>query len=91
MDLLGRYSDPDNVTRLNRILSSQGRDRPVHRPVPWVVQNRRDWPIPIKPRSLSVTWSVETSNALGTGFRVNRATVFAILQRAGIEFRAIGS
>ena len=40
VDLLGRYSNPDNVSRLHRILSGQGRDRPSHRPVPSVRQQQ---------------------------------------------------
>ena len=39
MDLLGRYSNPDNVARPS-ILAGQGRDRPSHRPVPSVRQQQ---------------------------------------------------
>ena len=38
VEVMGRYSNPDNVARLHRILSGQGRDRPSHRPVPSVRQ-----------------------------------------------------
>ena len=34
MDLVGRYSNPDIVTRLQRVLAGQVRDRVSHRPVP---------------------------------------------------------
>ena len=40
VEVMGRYSNPDNVARLNRILSGQGRDRPSHRPVPSLRQKQ---------------------------------------------------
>jgi len=81
VDLLGRYSNPDNVSRLNRILTGQGRDRPSHRSS----KNRPDWPI--RTSVLERYLAGETANDLADAFDVNRATVFAILQRAGIKSR----
>ena len=40
VEVMGRYSNPDNVFLLRRILSRQGRDRPSHRPVPSVRQKQ---------------------------------------------------
>jgi DNA invertase Pin-like site-specific DNA recombinase len=87
VDLLGRYSNPDNVSRLHRILSGQGRDRPSHRPVPSLKQNQTRLADSDQIDVLERYLAGETANALADAFDVNRATVFAILQRAGIKTR----
>ena len=87
MDLLGRYSNPDNVARLHRILSGQGRDRPSHRPVPSLRQKQTRLADSDRIEVLERYLAGETANALADAFDVNRATIFAILQRAGIKSR----
>jgi len=87
VDLLGRYSNPDNVTRLDRILSGQGRDRPSHRPVPSLRQKQTRLTDSDQTDVLERYLAGETANVLADEFAVNRATVFAILQRAGMKSR----
>ena len=87
VDLLGRYSNPDNVSRLNRILSGQGRDRPSHRPVPSVKQKQTRLADSDQISVLERYLAGETANTLADYFDVNRATVFATLQRAGVKSR----
>lgn len=87
MDLLGRYSNPSILSRIRQILTGQGRDGPSPRTVP-----------PLKQKQIRLTDSEqievlerylagETAKALASTFGVNRTTIFAILQRAGIESR----
>src|SRR4051812_27310064 len=40
VDLMGRYPNPNIVSRLERVLSGQGRDRVSHRPVPSLRQKQ---------------------------------------------------
>jgi DNA-binding CsgD family transcriptional regulator len=87
VDLLGRYSNPDNASRLNRILSGQGRDRPSHRPVPSLRQKQTRSADSDRTEVQRRYLAGETANALADAFDVNRATVFATLQRAGIKSR----
>jgi hypothetical protein len=75
------------VSRLRRILSGQGRDRPSHRPVPSLRQKQTRLADPDRNEVLQRYLAGETANALADAFDVNRATVFAILQRAGIKSR----
>src|SRR5689334_20565592 len=84
---MGRYSNPDNVSRLNRILSGQGHDRPSHRPVPSLPQKQTRLADSDRTRVLERYLAGEIANALAAAFDVNRATVFAILRRAGIKSR----
>ena len=84
---MGRYSNPDNVARLNRILSGQGRDRPSHRPVPSLPQKQTRLADSDRIEVLERYQAGETANALADAFDVNRATIFAILQRAGLKSR----
>ena len=77
VDLLGRYSNPDNVARLHRILSGQGRDRPSHRPVPSLKQKPTRLVDSDRTAVLERYLAGETANALAEAFDVNRATVFA--------------
>jgi hypothetical protein len=87
VDLLGRYSNPDNVSRLNRILSGQGRDTASHRPVPSLKQKQTRLADSDRIKVLERYLAGETANALADAYDVNRATVFAMLQRAGIKSR----
>ena len=87
VDLMGRYSNPDIVTRLNRILAGQGRDRPSRRPVPSLAQKQTRLANSDRNMVIERYLAGETGNGLAAAFDVNRATVFAILQRAGIKSR----
>ena len=87
VDLLGRYSNPDIVSRLNRILSGQGRDRPSHRTVPSLKQKQTRLADSDRNEVIDRYLAGETANALASIYDVNPATVFAILQRAGIKPR----
>lgn len=72
---MGRYSNPDNVARLNRILTGQGRDRPSHRPVPSLRQKQTRPPDSDRVAVLERYLAGETANALAEAYDVNRATV----------------
>ena len=84
---MGRYSNPDNVSRLNRILSGQGRDRPSHRPVPSVRQKQTRLTDSQRSELLTRYRAGESATALATELGINRATAFSILQRAGVQSR----
>jgi hypothetical protein len=87
VDLLGRYSNPDNVARLHRILSGQGRDRPSHRPVPSVRQNQTRLTDSQRSELLSRYLAGEPATALAKELGIHRATVFSLLRRAGVQTR----
>ena len=80
-----RYSNPDIVSRLNRILSGQGRDRPSHRPVPSVRQQQTRLTDPQRSELLDRYLAGEPATALAKEFGVHRATVFSFLRRAGLQ------
>jgi DNA invertase Pin-like site-specific DNA recombinase len=84
---MGRYSNPDIVARLRRILAGQDRDRPSHRSVPSLKQKQTRLADSDQISVLERYSAGETANTLADEFDVNRATVFAILQRAGIKSR----
>ena len=84
---MGRYSNPDNVSRLNRILSGQGRDRPSHRPVPSVRQQQTRLTDSQRSEVLDRYLAGEPATALAKEFGVHRATVFSVLRRAGVQTR----
>ena len=87
VDLLGRYSNPDNVSRLHRILAGQGRDRPSHRPVPSVRQQQTRLTDSQRSELLDRYLAGEPATALAKEFGVHRATVFSFLRRAGVQTR----
>ena len=84
---MGRYSNPDNVSRLNRILSGQGRDRPSHRPVPSVRQQQTRLTDSQHSELLDRYLAGEPASALAKEFGVHRATIFSSLRRAGVQTR----
>ena len=87
MDLLGRYSNPDNVSRLNRTLSGQGRDRPSGRPVPSVRQQQTRLTDSQRSEVLGRYIAGEPATALAKEHGVHRATVFSSLRSAGVQTR----
>ena len=84
---MGRYSNPDNVARLHRILSGQGRDRPSHRPVPSVRQKQTRLTDSQRSELLERYLAGETATGLAKELGVHRATVFSLLRRAGVQTR----
>ncbi len=87
VDLLGRYSNPDNVSRLHRLLSGQGRDRPSHRPVPSVRQQQTRLSDSQRSELLDRYLAGEPASALAKELGVHRATVFSFLRRVGVQTR----
>jgi hypothetical protein len=84
---MGRYSNPDNVSRLRRILSGQGRDRPSHRPVPSVRQQQVRLSDSQRSEVLNRYLAGEPATALAKEFGVHFATVFSFVRRAGVQTR----
>jgi len=87
VDLLGRYSNPDNVSRLQRILAGQGRDKPSHRPVPSVKKKQTRLTDSQQSQVLKRYEAGESAAALAEAFDVHRATIFSLLNRAGTPTR----
>lgn len=87
MEVLGRYSNPDVVARIRQVLAGQGRDRPSRRPVPSLTQKQTRLADSDRTEVLTRYLAGETAHALAESFDVDRATVFAILQRAGVKSR----
>ena len=85
---MGRYLQP-TTWRVCTAFSGHGRDRPSHRPVPSVKQKQTRLTDSDQAEVLERYLAGETANALAEAFDVNRATIFAILQRAVIKSRAI--
>ena len=84
---MGRYSNPDNVARLHRILTGQGRDRPCHRPVPSVRKKQARLTDSDRIEVLERYVAGEAATALAEEFGVHRATIFSFLRRVGIRTR----
>jgi hypothetical protein len=84
---MGRYSNPDNVARLHRILAGQGRDRPSHRPVPSLHQKQ----VKLTEEQVSELIAMHERGApidgLAESFRIHRTTVMTHLDGAGAERR----
>ena len=87
VEVMGRYSNPDNVSRLNRILSGHGRDRPSHRPVPSIRQQQTRLTDSQHSELLDRYLAGEPASALAKEFGVHRATVFSTLRRVGVQTR----
>jgi DNA invertase Pin-like site-specific DNA recombinase len=85
---MGRYSNPDNVARLKRILSGQGRDRPSHRPVPSLRQKQTRLTTEQVSELISRHERGEPIDELAVGFGIHRTTVMTHLSRAGAERRS---
>jgi DNA-directed RNA polymerase specialized sigma24 family protein len=81
VELLGRYSNPDNVSRLTSILAGHGRDRPSGRSIRSVQHQTRLNPDQTRELLTHYARGVPIDQ-LADRFRVNRATVAAIAKRA---------
>ena len=90
VELMGRYSNPDIVARLRRVLSGQGRDRVSHRPVPSVRQKQTRLTDSQRSELVSRYAAGESSNALAREFGIDRRTATAIIRKAGgaVHYRA---
>jgi predicted DNA binding protein len=84
---MGRYSNPDNVTRLRGILSGQRRNRVSHRPVPSVRQKQTRLTDSQRSEVVRRYEAGESANALAAEFGVDRRTLAGHLRRAGVEVR----
>jgi DNA invertase Pin-like site-specific DNA recombinase len=84
---MGRYSNPDIVTRLERILSGRGRDRVSHRPVRSPRQKQTRLTDSLRPELVERYLAGESSNALAKEFGVDRHTAARIIRSAGVEVR----
>ena len=84
---MGRYSNPDIVARLHRILSGQGRDRPSHRPVPSLRQKQTRLTDSQRSELMTRYLAGESATALATELDINRATAFSLLRRSGVQLR----
>ena len=84
---MGRYSNPNNVSRLNRILSGQGRDRPSHRPDPSIRRQQTRLTESQRSELLDRYLAGEPATALAQALGVHRATVFSLLRHAGVQAR----
>jgi DNA-directed RNA polymerase specialized sigma24 family protein len=87
VEVMGRYSNPDNATRLRRVLSGHGRDRPSRRPVPSVREKQTRLTDSQHSEVVRRYAAGESSNALAAEFGVRRRTATAIIRRAGAEVR----
>jgi DNA-directed RNA polymerase specialized sigma24 family protein len=81
VELLGRYSNPDNVSKLSSILAGQGRDRPSGRSVRSHQHQTRLNPDQTRALLEVYRQGVQIKD-LATRFGVDRATVAAIARRA---------
>jgi DNA-directed RNA polymerase specialized sigma24 family protein len=87
VDLMGRYSNPDIESRLERILSGQGRDSASHRPVPSLRQKQTRLTESQQSALVKRCGAGESANALAAEFGVDRRTATRIIKRAGAETR----
>jgi hypothetical protein len=86
VELLGHYSNPDNVSRLSSILAGQGRDRPSGRTIRSPRRQSR--------LDLDQTHQLVEAyrdgvpiNDLASRFRIHRTTVLKTVEREGVPRR----
>jgi hypothetical protein len=84
---MGRYSNPDIVTRLRRVLSGQGRDWVSHRPVPSLRRKQTKLTDSQRFEVVERYKSGESANALAVEFGVGRRTATNVIRSAGCEVR----
>jgi DNA invertase Pin-like site-specific DNA recombinase len=84
---MGRYSNPNIVTRLQRVLSGQGRDRPSHRPVPSLRQKQTRLTDSQRSEVVQCYEAGESAARLAREFGVDKGTVLRVLRRAGVAVR----
>jgi hypothetical protein len=84
---MGRYSNPDIVARLRRVLSGQGRERVSHRPVPSLRQKQTRLDDSQRSELVARYEAGESSNTLAAEFGIHRRTATAIVRREGARTR----
>lgn len=87
VDLMGRYSNPNIVSRLERVLTGQGRDQVSHRPVPSLRQKQTRLTDSQRSELVRRYRAGESANALAREFGVHRTTVFRALRAGGVDVR----
>jgi DNA-directed RNA polymerase specialized sigma24 family protein len=87
VEVMGRYSNPDNVARLRRVLSGQGRDRVSHRPVPSLRQKQTRLTDSQRSEVVERYQAGESSNVLAREFSIDRRTATRIIREAGAQIR----
>ena len=90
VELMGRYSNPDNVARLRRVLAGQGRDRVSHRPVPSLRQKQPRLDDSQRLELVARYEAGESASELASEFGIDRRTATAIIRKAGgaVHYRA---
>ena len=83
MELMGRYSNPDIVSRLRRVLSGQGRDRPSARTVRSLRQKQTRLSGDQVGEVVERYQAGETANALAQVFGVHRTTIVRHVEATG--------
>ena len=84
---MGRYSNPNIVARLERVLSGQGRDRVSHRPVPSLRQKQTRLSDSQRSDLVRRYLDGESANALAEECGIDRRTATRIVTRAGEQTR----
>ncbi len=84
---MGRYSNPDIVARLERILAGEGRDRVSHRPVPSLRQKQTRLTDSQRSELVERDQAGESASGLAAEFGVHRTTIVNALRSAGVEAR----
>jgi hypothetical protein len=87
VELLGRYSNPDIVSTLQRILAGHRRDRPSSRGVRSPRQKQRRLAADEVSQVLQRYQAGETANILAQAFDVHRTTIVRHLESAGLQTR----
>ena len=84
VQVMRRYSNPEFVSRLERVLSGQGRDRVSRRPVPSLPTNGTRINAEMLDRLADRYSTGETLHALATEFGVERALIAELLRARGV-------
>jgi DNA invertase Pin-like site-specific DNA recombinase len=87
VELMGRYSNPNIVTRLRQVLAGQERDRPSRRPVPSLRQKQTRLTDSQRSDLVRRYQAGESSNALACEFGVDRRTATRIIRTTGADVR----
>ena len=81
---MGRYSNHDNVTKLQRILAGQGRERPPARTTRSLRQIQHRLTADKVQQLIELYTQGELIEALAAKFHISRTTVMKHVERAGV-------
>ena len=84
---MGRYSNPRNVARLERVLAGEGRDRVSHRPVPSLRQKQTRLTDSQRSELVDRYLGGDSANVLARELAAHRTTAVKVLRDAGVEVR----